>query len=132
MRPGGDVAKLRFTLTGQMVTVVVAERPAAFTTVSEMRYLVLPLVVFGIYVAARSDFRIACLLLVTVLYYLVPGTSAHTEIRYVLPMHGLLIVFAGLGVNGVAQKFSPRSGRKHKAWGVSPRIRSGTKGVSPL
>ena len=28
------------------------------------------------------------------LYYLVPGTAAHTEIRYVLPMHGLLIVFS--------------------------------------
>jgi hypothetical protein len=38
-------------------------------------------------------------LLVTVLYYLVPGTAAHTEIRYVLPMHGLLIVFAGAGVD---------------------------------
>jgi hypothetical protein len=34
-------------------------------------------------------------LLVTILYYLVPGTAAHTEIRYVLPMHALLIVFAG-------------------------------------
>ena len=66
---------------------------------SVVRYLFLPLAAFGIYVAARRDWRIACVLLVTVLYYLVPGTSAHTEIRYVLPMHGLLIVFAGAGID---------------------------------
>jgi hypothetical protein len=36
---------------------------------------------------------------VTMLYYLVPGTSAHTEIRYVLPMHGLLILFAGVAID---------------------------------
>ena len=66
---------------------------------SVARYLFLPLVAFGIYVAARKDLRLTCLLLVTVLYYLVPGTAAHTEIRYVLPMHGLLIAFAGAAVN---------------------------------
>jgi 4-amino-4-deoxy-L-arabinose transferase-like glycosyltransferase len=66
---------------------------------SVVRYLFLPLAAFGIYVAARRDLRISCLLLVTVIYYLVPGTAAHTEIRYVLPMHGLLIVFAGVAVD---------------------------------
>lgn len=66
---------------------------------SVVRYLLLPLVLFGIYMAGRRDLAMTCLLLVTVLYYLVPGTSAHTEIRYVLPMHGLLIVFAGYGVS---------------------------------
>jgi hypothetical protein len=40
----------------------------------------------------------SCLMLVTILYYLVPGTAAHTEIRYVLAMHGLLIVFASVGI----------------------------------
>jgi 4-amino-4-deoxy-L-arabinose transferase-like glycosyltransferase len=64
---------------------------------SVVRYVFLPLAAFGIYIAARRDWRLSCLMLVTVLYYLVPGTAAHTEIRYVLPMHGLLIVFAGLG-----------------------------------
>lgn len=61
---------------------------------SVVRYLFLPLAAFGIYVATRRNWRISALLLVTVLYYLVPGTAAHTEIRYVLPMHGILIVFA--------------------------------------
>ena len=64
---------------------------------SVVRYLFLPLAAFGMYVAARRDWELTCLLLVTVIYYLVPGTAAHTEIRYVLPMHGMLIVFAGAG-----------------------------------
>jgi len=39
------------------------------------------------------------LLLMTVFYYLVPGTAGHTELRYVLPMHGILIVFAGAAID---------------------------------
>lgn len=66
---------------------------------SVARYLFLPLAAFGLYVALRTDWRVTCLMLVTVLYYLFPGTAAHTEIRYVLPMHGLLIVFASAGIN---------------------------------
>ena len=65
---------------------------------SVARYLFLPLAAFGLYVCIRQDWRMSCLLLVTVVYYLVPGTAAHTEIRYVLPMHGLLIVFASVGI----------------------------------
>ncbi len=68
---------------------------------SVTRYLFLPLAALGIFVAARIDWRLSFLLLVTVLYYLGPGTAAHTEIRYVLPMHGVLIVFAGLGIEWV-------------------------------
>jgi 4-amino-4-deoxy-L-arabinose transferase-like glycosyltransferase len=68
---------------------------------SVVRYLFLPLAAFGTYVAARRDWRLTCLLLMTVLYYLVPGTAAHTEIRYVLPMHGLLIVFAGAVISAL-------------------------------
>ena len=62
---------------------------------SVTRYLLLPLAAFGLFVAMRKDWRVSCVLLVTILYYLVPGTIAHTEIRYVLPMHALLVVFAG-------------------------------------
>ena len=65
---------------------------------SVVRYLFLPLAAFGIFAGMRQDWRMSCLMLVTVLYYLVPGTAAHTEIRYVLPMHGLLIVFASVGI----------------------------------
>jgi 4-amino-4-deoxy-L-arabinose transferase-like glycosyltransferase len=66
---------------------------------SVVRYLFLPLAAFGIYVAMRRNWRLSCLLLVTVLYYLVPGATAHTEIRYVLPMHGILIAFAGAAID---------------------------------
>ena len=76
---------------------------------SVVRYLFLPLAAFGIYVAARRDWRLACVLLVTVLYYLVPGTAAHTEIRYVLPMHGLLIVFAGAGMDYLCNSLLKKS-----------------------
>jgi hypothetical protein len=66
---------------------------------SVARYLFLPIAAFGIYIATRTDWRVTCLLLTTVVYYLVPGTVGHTEIRYVLPMHGVLIVFAGAAIN---------------------------------
>lgn len=75
---------------------------------SVVRYLFLPLVAFGVYAAARSDCRLTCLLLVTVLYYLVPGTAAHTEIRYVLPMHGLLIVFGGAAIDRLLPRHQSR------------------------
>jgi len=69
---------------------------------SVVRYLFLPLAAVGIWLGVRRDRRLSCILLVTVLYYLVPGTAAHTEIRYVLPMHGLLTVFAGYAIVGCA------------------------------
>jgi 4-amino-4-deoxy-L-arabinose transferase-like glycosyltransferase len=75
---------------------------------SVVRFLFLPMAAFGIYVAARKDWRVTCLLLVTVFYYLVPGTAAHTEIRYVLPMHGILIVFAGAGIEEFFSRISAR------------------------
>lgn len=81
---------------------------------SVMRYLFLPLAAFGIYVAARQDWRLSGLLLVTVIYYLVPGTAAHTEIRYVLPMHGVLIVFAGLGIEMLFRAKAQRRGERRK------------------
>ena len=75
---------------------------------SVVRYLFLPLAAFGIYVGVRIDWRVSCLLLVTVLYYLVPGTAGHTEMRYVLPMHGVLIVFAGVAVDYLCQLIRER------------------------
>lgn len=71
---------------------------------SVARYLFLPLAAFGIYVAARRNLKLSCLLLITVFYYLVPGSAAHTEMRYVLPMHGLLIVFAGVAIENISRK----------------------------
>jgi 4-amino-4-deoxy-L-arabinose transferase-like glycosyltransferase len=66
---------------------------------SVVRYLFLPLVVPGIYLASRWNLSATGLLGVTILYYLIPGTAAHPEFRYMLPMHSLLSVFAGFGVS---------------------------------
>jgi 4-amino-4-deoxy-L-arabinose transferase-like glycosyltransferase len=65
---------------------------------SVFRYLALPLMALGIVLALRHDWKISSLLLATVIYYLGPGTFAHTEIRYVLPMQAVLLVFAGFAV----------------------------------
>jgi hypothetical protein len=73
---------------------------------SVARYLFLPLAAFGMYVAARRGMIATVVFLVTILYYLVPGSAAHTEIRYVLPMHGLLIVFAAAAVDRILQTFA--------------------------
>ncbi len=66
---------------------------------SVVRYLFLPLAALGIYVAARIDWQVTFLMLATIIYYLGPDTAGHTEIRYVLPMHGVLIIFAAAGVD---------------------------------
>ena len=65
---------------------------------SVMRYVALPLMVLGVWFAVQKDWRLACLLLSTVIYYLVVGSALHTEIRYGLPMQALLFVFAGLAL----------------------------------
>jgi hypothetical protein len=65
---------------------------------SVFRYVALPLMIVGIVLALRRDWRMTWLLLATILYYLVVGSSLHMEIRYGLPMQSLLLVFAGLAV----------------------------------
>lgn len=67
-------------------------------TQSVSRYLLLPLVVVGIWISIKRHRLASALLLATVVYYLGPGTAAHTEIRYVLPMHCILPVFAAVGL----------------------------------
>jgi hypothetical protein len=69
---------------------------------SVSRYLLLPLVALGIYFGFRRNLVMTCLLLITVLYYLVPGSVGHTEIRYTIPMHAVLIVFAGEATSRLA------------------------------
>jgi hypothetical protein len=62
---------------------------------SVLRYLALPLMLVGIWLALRRDRLAAGLILTTVLYYWIVGSAMHTELRYGLPMHALLFVFAG-------------------------------------
>jgi 4-amino-4-deoxy-L-arabinose transferase-like glycosyltransferase len=65
---------------------------------SVSRYALLPLALLGLGIGMRWDWRTTSILLMTIVYYLVPGTFAHTEIRYVLPVHYLLPVFAGAAI----------------------------------
>ncbi len=66
---------------------------------SVSRYVLLPFAALGVYFSARKYWPMTLLLMSTVLYYLGPGTFAHTELRYVLPMHCVLAVFAGVGLS---------------------------------
>ena len=65
---------------------------------SVARYLLLPLAAIGVWLGWRNNWKLTLLLLSTIFYYLVPGTFAHTEIRYVHPVHELLPIFAGVAV----------------------------------
>ncbi len=70
---------------------------------SVVRYLLLLLIVIGVYFAVRRDLMVTGILLTTVFYYLVPGTAAHPEFRYMLPMHAVLIVFGGVALQKLWQ-----------------------------
>jgi 4-amino-4-deoxy-L-arabinose transferase-like glycosyltransferase len=65
---------------------------------SVLRYILLPLMFVGAILAFRSDWRTTALIMATVFYYLVVGSMMHTHIRYGLPMHALLTIFAGLAL----------------------------------
>jgi len=65
---------------------------------SVLRYILLPLMLVGLVLAFRLDWRTTGLLMATVLYYLVVGSMIHTHIRYGLPMHALLTIFAALAL----------------------------------
>ena len=65
---------------------------------SVLRYVLLPLMLVGLVLAFRLDWRMSAFLMATVFYYLVVGSLIHTHIRYGLPLHALLTVFAGLAV----------------------------------
>ncbi|HYX29540.1 MAG TPA: glycosyltransferase family 39 protein [Pyrinomonadaceae bacterium] len=65
---------------------------------SVLRYILLPLMIVGVVLAFRSDWRITGLIIATVFYYLVIGSLIHTHIRYSLPMQALLTIFAALAM----------------------------------
>jgi hypothetical protein len=73
---------------------------------SVSRYVSLPLAALGVVLGWRRNWQVAALMLATVIYYLGPGTFAHTELRYVLPMHCVLSVFAGFGCAFISQALS--------------------------
>jgi len=69
---------------------------------SVLRTVVLPLILIGIVIAWRRNWRMTALLLVTVVYYLFTLGIGHSEIRYGLPMQVLLLVFAAVTIDAIA------------------------------
>jgi hypothetical protein len=76
---------------------------------SVSRYALLPLAAVGVWLAARRNWVATWLLLATVIYYLGPGTAAHTEMRYVVSMHSVLPIFAGVTICQVVERLRRRS-----------------------
>ena len=75
---------------------------------SVMRWILLPLILFGLFLAIRRDRVITILLMTTVLYYLLTLSFMHSELRYGLPMHALLLVWAGMTVASLSSLFKER------------------------
>ena len=65
---------------------------------SVIRYLILLPMLLGVWLGLRKNRFGSTLLLLTVLYYLATCSVGHTEMRYALPMYGVLFVFAGVTV----------------------------------
>ena len=66
---------------------------------SVWRWLALPLMLVGVWLAFRQNRVATWLLLSTVAYYLATLAIGHSEIRYGLPMQALLIIFAGVMIS---------------------------------
>ncbi len=65
---------------------------------SVLRFIILPLMLLGIWLGWRKERRMTALLMTTVLYYFFTLIPAHAELRYALPMYGVLVIFAGVAV----------------------------------
>lgn len=75
---------------------------------SVLRWVLLPLIVVGLFLGFRRDAKITGLLLATVLYYLVVSSFLHSELRYALPMHALLHIWAAVALTSLATIFQIR------------------------
>jgi len=75
---------------------------------SVLRYVLLPLMIVGVFLAFRLDRRVTALMMATVFYYLVVGSLMHTHIRYGLPMQALLTIFGGLTLSSVQNSLRQR------------------------
>lgn len=75
---------------------------------SVLRFVLLPLMIAGAVLAFRENWRVAGLIFSTIIYYLVIGSLMHTHIRYGLPMHALMTIFAGVFMNWIAELVARR------------------------
>jgi hypothetical protein len=119
-KPAGNVGSAGFNVTSRKSLSVERQNGVLAFGVnalgmiqSVLRTLALPLMLLGIVVAGRRDWRVTALILATVVYYLVTLAVGHSEIRYGLPMQSLLFVFAGIAVSAMAAAIA-RQWRKKK------------------
>ncbi|MBD0326819.1 MAG: glycosyltransferase family 39 protein [Pyrinomonadaceae bacterium] len=82
---------------------------------SVFRYLALVLMIVGVWLALRKSWRTTWLLLATILYYLIVGSSLHMEIRYGLPMQSLLLIFAAVAVCRLVEIVSDAVNKRWRA-----------------
>jgi len=90
---------------------------------SVWRVMALPMMVAGLFIGFKIDKVSTCLFVSVILYYLVTLGIGHSEIRYGLPMQGLLIIFAGvavaafstLGISRIRDRFGSRKNESHVA-----------------
>lgn len=75
---------------------------------SLMRWTLLPLIISGLFIAFRRESLSTGLLLTTVLYYLLASSFLHAELRYALPMHALLTIWAGMTLVSLATLLQSR------------------------
>ena len=66
---------------------------------SVWRWVALPLMLVGVWLAFRQNRVATWLLLSTVAYYLATLAIGHSEVRYGLPMQAILIIFAGVTIS---------------------------------
>lgn len=81
------------------------------------QHVALPLIAGGILLVLLKDWRLAGMLLATVLYYLLFGSFMHMEIRYVLPMQAMLLVFAGFAIYRIVEIVRDVIRRRRRAAG---------------
>src|SRR5581483_8628685 len=91
---------------------------------SVLRYILLPLMIVGVVLAFRAEWRTAALIMTTVAYYLVVGSLIHTHIRYGLPMQALLTIFAGLTFVRMQDLIARKFWRKETAYKDLSAIRA--------
>jgi 4-amino-4-deoxy-L-arabinose transferase-like glycosyltransferase len=104
-RPAPNVGSAGFNVTsskclppGLQSRILAIDVNALGMIQSVLRYAALPLMLIGIVLAWRRDWRITGMILMTVFYYLATLAIGHSEIRYGLPMQSLLFIFAGVSV----------------------------------
>jgi 4-amino-4-deoxy-L-arabinose transferase-like glycosyltransferase len=105
-KPAGNVGSAGFNVTSkkclsaELQTGVPAFGVNALGMIqSVLRFVALPLMLVGIVIAWRSDWRGTALILTVVVYYVVTLAIGHSEIRYGLPMQALLFIFAAVTVS---------------------------------